>query len=395
MKNSIIIFIISFFALLFLRCTKKEEAYFDPRGVEYAGAESCIQCHKTINESNFHTSHANATAPASIENVWGDFDSGKAVFAYDDHSKLVMETRNDSLYQVLYKDGKEVGAYKLEIVFGFKHAQTSVYWKDNNTFELPISYYKSIDNWATSPGFSTKTPLFDRKIVNDCYACHSSNIGAKAKSTQDSYLFGEDFEDFINKETIIYGIDCERCHGPAKKHVDYHVKFPNMKIAQEMVSYKSLSNQQKLDACAICHSGGDGAKIKSRFEFKPGNKLLDFYRQNVYSKNDVHGNQAGFLSQSQCFIKSETLNCTTCHNPHENASKNIASYSKICISCHQTTNHTETTVNKMAGNLKNDCVACHMPKQASNAIRFQLSNNPEYSKYYLNTHKIAIYPEIK
>jgi hypothetical protein len=64
-----------------------------------------------------------------------------------------MEKRNDSLYQVLYKNGKEVEAHRFEIVFGIKHAQTSVYWRDRNTYELPVSYYNSINNWATSPDF--------------------------------------------------------------------------------------------------------------------------------------------------------------------------------------------------------------------------------------------------
>ncbi len=390
MKNSRIIFIVSFFAFLLFSCAKKEEAYFDPRGVEYAGAESCIQCHKTIHENGSGSAHSLATAQATIKNVWGDFDSGKHVFVYDQKTKLVLETRNDSLYQVLYKDGKEVKAYKLDVVFGSKKAQTFAYWLNNSTYELPISYYQSAHNWGTSPGFPSDRPYFDRKVVKDCYACHSSNVSDLTPHQNKSYLDMYANEDVLDKKTIVYGIDCERCHGPAKKHVDHHLKFPNEKTAQQIVSYKTLTNQQKLDACAICHSGVDGLKVKSRFDFKPGDNLTDFYRRNPNINNDVHGDQAGLLAQSQCFIKSDNLNCTTCHSLHENNQKSLASYAKVCISCHQTQKHTPPTATKMK-NLTNNCITCHMPKQSSGAINFHLSNDPKISSYNLSTHKIAVY----
>ena len=62
---------------------------------------------------------------------------------------------------------------------------------------------------------------------------------------------------------------------------------------------------------------------------------------------DVHGNQYRLLAQSKCFIKSEKMDCITCHNPHENASQNLASYSKICMSCHQEIKHSASTLKTM------------------------------------------------
>ena len=66
------------------------------------------------------SSHFKATAPAISGNVLGNFDKGNHTFIYDKDTKLVMEKRNDSLYQVLYKNGKEVEAHRFEIVFGSK-----------------------------------------------------------------------------------------------------------------------------------------------------------------------------------------------------------------------------------------------------------------------------------
>jgi predicted CXXCH cytochrome family protein len=239
-------------------------------------------------------------------------------------------------------------------------------------------------------------------VVKDCYACHSSNISSRTvdQSSAEKNFMSMDIEDVINKKTIVYGIDCERCHGPAKKHVEFHLKNPNVKVANNITSFKTLNRQQKLDACALCHAGNDGMKLKSRFEFKPGDNLSDFFREtrsiNDTAQFDVHGNQFRLMAQSKCFINSEKMDCITCHNPHENASKNMASYSKICMSCHQGLKHNQTTLKSMPEKLLADnCVECHMPKKASNAISFQLSNSKQLSNYILRTHKIGIYPKSK
>jgi predicted CXXCH cytochrome family protein len=402
MKKTRFLLVIAFLAVFLTNCTNKSDEYIDPRGTDYAGSESCIQCHQTQYESALHTSHFKATAPATKENILGHFKNGKNIFVYDKDTKLVMEERNDSLYQVLYKSGKEVHAYPFEVLFGTKHAQTSAYWKNHYTFELPISYYKSINSWATSPGYPATKANFERQIDKECYGCHSSNIASRYITTSsDSITFmNMEVENFMSKKTLIYGIDCERCHGPAKQHVQTHLKFPDLKVAQNIVAFKNLNRQQKIDACALCHSGNSSMKLKSRFQFKPGESLTSYFRETPGSNDslnfDVHGNQLGLLSQSKCFKKSPAMDCISCHNPHEDAPKNLASYSKICMSCHQDTKHKAETIKKVSKSmLANNCVECHMPKQDSKAIRFQKSNTAPITSYSLRTHKIAVYSTTK
>ncbi|WP_035653239.1 cytochrome c3 family protein [Flavobacterium sp. ASV13] len=399
MEKTRILFAFILFTVVFTSCKNSSDDYIDPRGTDYAGSESCIQCHQTQYDMALKSSHFKATAPATLENVLGDFDKGNHTFIYDKDTKLVMEKRGDSLFQILYKNGKEVQSHKFEIVFGTKHAQTSVYWRENNTYELPISYYNSINNWATSPGFPADKPYFDRMVVKDCYSCHASNASSRDvnQNSAEKNMMSMDVEDIIKKETIVYGIDCERCHGPAKKHVEFHLKNPNVKIANSITSFKNLNKQQRLDACALCHAGNDGMKLKSRFDFKPGDNLSEFYRATRSitdtAQFDVHGNQFRLMAQSKCFINSEKMDCITCHNPHENASKNMASYSKICMNCHQGLKHNEKTLKIMPEKLMaSNCVECHMPKKASGAIKFQLSSSKQLSEYILRTHKIGIYP---
>jgi predicted CXXCH cytochrome family protein len=401
MKKIKILFAITIFAVLLTNCTNKSDEYIDPRGTDYAGSESCIQCHQTQHESASHSAHSKATLPPTKENVLGYFTNGHNVFIYDKNTKLVMEERNDSLYQVLYKNGKEVEAFPFDVIFGNKHAQTSGYWKNHYLYELPLSYYKSINNWATSPNFSATTPDFNRKIQKECFGCHSSNISSRYVTTKstDTYTYmGMEVENFMSKNTLVYGIDCERCHGPAKEHVQAHLKFPNLKKAQNMVAFGNLNRQQRIDACALCHSGNNKSRLKSRFQYKPGESLSDYFSENPNSKDtlnyDVHGNQLSLLSQSNCFKKSQTMDCMTCHNPHQDTPQKQITYSKICISCHQDTKHNATTLKTISKSmLANNCVECHMPKQDSKAIRFQQSNSAAVISYSLRTHKIAIYPK--
>ncbi|AWI25620.1 hypothetical protein [Flavobacterium pallidum] len=392
MKKILLLFILS--SALF-SCVDKDAEYFDPRGTDYAGSQSCIQCHKATYESELAHAHYSATAPGTPENVLGNFSEGHNAFAYENGAKIVMEKRGDSIYHVLYKDGKEQKAFNVGIVFGSRNAQTSVYWENHNTYELPVSYYTSARNWGTSPGFSSTEPLFSRKVIKDCYACHSSNASSNVMkvSSEKTNFMTVDVEDIIDPKTIVFGIDCERCHGPAKKHVTHHLKFPEEKAAFAMVKYASLNNQQKLDACAICHSGVSGIKVKSIFTFKPGDQFSDYWLKPQSGHYDVHGNQYGLLSQSQCFIKSDNLNCVSCHKPHDGKKQNPEYFTPVCVDCHKTMSHTPATSKNISlKHLEKNCVDCHMPKQASGAIIFQQYKNSEFSKYLLHTHKIGVYP---
>lgn len=402
MKKNCILFTFVILLVFLTSCKNESDNYIDPRGTDYAGSESCIQCHKTQHELAFKSSHFKATAPATLENVLGEFSKGNHVFIYDKNTKLVMEKRNDSLYQVLYKNGKEIEAHPFDVLFGTKHAQTSAFWKNHYTYELPISYYKSLNSWATSPGYPADKPNFTREIAKECYACHSSNIASQFVNISSDKINSMmmDTESFMNPKTLVYGIDCERCHGPSKNHVQTHLKFPDLKKAQNIISFKNLSRQQRIDACAICHSGNDKLKMKSRFLYKPGENLNDYFRATLSSNDsihfDVHGNQLGLLAQSKCFQKSDVMDCMTCHNPHQNAPAKLASYSKICMSCHQDLKHNENTLKTSSAiELATNCVQCHMPKTMSNAIKFQISDTKKMSNYILRTHKIGIYPNNK
>lgn len=163
-----------------------------------------------------------------------------------------------------------------------------------------------------------------------------------------------------------------------------------------MVANKSLNRQQQLDQCAVCHSGNDKRKIQSRFMFRPGDTLNNYFLPAVVADSvnhfDVHGNQFNLLKQSKCFLQSSGITCSTCHNPHSNANLPVAVYSQKCIGCHNQAAGNFCTVKPAAGiALQDNCIDCHMPNQSSAAISFQLSGNAVNSSYLLRSHRIAVY----
>lgn len=396
MKSIIKYLFLLLISLFLSNCGTNDSDYIDPRGTTFAGSESCLDCHPKIYNEALKTSHYKSSAAASFQNVLGDFSRTRNTYIYDKDTKIAMEKRNNELFQVFYKNGKEVKAYRFDIIMGAKNAQTSMFWDEDAVYELPLSFYTSAKNWGTSPGYPPDQPHFDRSISIDCFECHSSYIEMKHKATETDNFFGTgEIQETMKKESLVFGIDCERCHGPAKNHVDFHKKNPELKVAKYIVTQKSLNTQQKLAECVICHSAAEN--LQSRFKFVPGNTIADFYNESTANNDanpDVHGNQYSLLSQSECFIKSKTLDCTSCHNSHNAAVESLAKQSEKCFSCHsQVKKNLCTTTPPKGVSLKDNCIDCHMPKKKSAVIGFYLSGKSEMSPYLLRTHKIGIYPE--
>jgi predicted CXXCH cytochrome family protein len=347
------------------------------------------------------SAHFRASAIANSKNVLGSFTEGHNRFIYDSITKLVMEQRDSGLFQVLYKNNQVTEARRFDIVFGSRHAQTSLYWLNGQTFELPVSYYRSVNAWGTSPGFSSTIPKFTRMIGIDCFECHSSYITHKQHTAGAGNYFNPDANaaEAFEKNSLVAGIGCQRCHGPAGRHVEFHRQNPGTKTPAFLVSHKTLNRQQQLDQCAVCHSGNDKRKLQSRFLFRPGDMLARYFLPAAAADSttpfDVHGNQFNLLKQSACFLKSSSMTCSSCHDPHGNANEPVARYSQKCMGCHSEATKNYCTVKPAAGvSLQDNCIDCHMPKEASDAISFQVSGNAATSSYILRSHRIAVYKSV-
>ncbi len=392
-KCLLTITLIAGMVFLFSRCINSAQPEAnDVRGAAYAGSASCGACHKAIAGAYKHTSHFHTSRP--LNGLPDSIQPPSHGFTFNDRMTVAVEKRDSGVFQVAYVDGKETLAGRFELAFGSGEKAFSFgYWQNDRLYQLPLSYFRGIQGWANSPGFPAHQANFSRLIIRRCFECHSSYI-AEAAGQAESISQARSLE----PKSIVYGIDCERCHGPAADHVAFQTEHPGAKESRHLISWKSLTRQQKLDACAVCHSGNDLATQQSTFEFRPGDTLSRFYYPEFSSGGalppDVHGKQMQLLASSRCFLKSNTLECSTCHNPHGSGPDDMASYSKQCLSCHQHADHIDCPKAAALGNaITNNCIDCHMPKQASTVISFQAAGDLSTQPYLLRTHRIAVYGE--
>lgn len=402
MGKSQSLFLVLFLVAFACACTGcgKGEAYYNPDaiatyfdGEQYVGSNTCMECHAKVYASHIQTAHYNTSALANAESIHGSFEKGSNTIELTDIEvamlkKLVNGKESFVQQKVDKQTNKELISEKMDIVIGSGiKGQSYLTWEEDKLFQLQASYFPPTENWINSPGYPPQN--LTRPIRDGCLKCHvtfAKNMDFSGQGNR------------YDKTQMVYGIDCERCHTPSKKHVVFHRNNPEIKEAKFMMKLDTLSRQQRLDACAQCHSGPRANIIQGNsFSFQSGD-ILKEYSRNFYTGQksadlDVHGNQYGLLTSSECFIQSKEMDCVTCHDPHKKQRGNTAYFNEKCMTCHTT----NTIVCKAEpGKLEvmgNNCIACHMPNEPSKLMSVQLTSDSIETPVMVRTHLIKVYLE--
>lgn len=392
-RASVLLFILLLIILLSNCVSKTGTDKADIRGEAYAGSAQCKNCHQQVYDSYVHAAHFNTSANDLPQIVKESFEKDKNVFKFNDSVEIVMEKSDSGYYQSYYSNGKKLFSQRFDITVGSgRKAQTYLYYNDRKKIsQLPISYFTSQNSWANSPGFPEDHPKFDRNVPSYCMGCHSSFI--EVKQTYTGVVMQEEFE----KGMIVYGIDCERCHGPARDHVKYQTNHPQAKESKFMTKISTLNRTQQTDMCALCHSGFRDVQ-QSLFNFKPGDNLVNYYIPEygrIDTANlDVHGNQTQLMLASKCYQLSNNLTCNSCHNVHVKERDDLSALSQRCITCHKQVEHSFiNTDKKFTDAIQHNCIDCHMPLKASAAITMLTNQKKDVYPDYIRTHLITIYKE--
>ena len=349
-------------------------------GEGFVGGTSCKGCHAAFYESHVSTAHFNSSALADSLSIKGDFTTGLNTYVLNDRARFTMIATDSGYFQHanFIHNQLELFYLSMDVVVGSgTKGQSFLHWKEGQLFQLQSSYFAPTGSWTPSPGVDV---LQAPKRVNArCLECHATYAEYSGVSEN-----GTSFE----KDGMVYGIDCERCHGPSAKHVGYHLKNPEIKDAKYVLAYGSLSRQQRLDACALCHSGSR-KPLKNPFDFLVGDDLTEFLAVETPTSRiplDVHGNQYELLTQSECFKQSE-MDCTTCHNPHKKERGMHSLFNQKCMACHQKAllSCKEDAEGTLAAG--NNCIACHMPLLPSSSMVMQLDG--QKTAVQVRTHFIA------
>ncbi len=387
--NKLLVAKIGFFILLviFSRCNikKSNSIIKDYSNIAFAGSSTCMACHSEIYNSHLKTAHFKTTQLASEDKILGSMTQPGNTVHLNRKISFEMTMIDDTPYQSAFVNGKLLHKVPIDIIIGSgTKGQSYLYWKDQQLYQMPVSYKVADRDWSNSPGYSNDIVDFSREVLPYCLNCHMTF----ARNDNPIEIWSNSYV----KDQMIYGVDCESCHGPSQEHVTFHFKNPEATEAFQMTDITSLSRQQRLDACAMCHSGLR-EPIKPAFLFRAGDNIDDFSTANYIPSEvatlDVHGNQYGLLTSSKCFQQSPDMDCSTCHDPHSNERGKQNKFSELCINCHKDlTNHSQLiTMDEM----KSNCIDCHMPLRSSANLTFQKLKQSESDSLLVRTHRISVY----
>jgi hypothetical protein len=354
----------------------------------FVGDKACEGCHRAVFEAFERTSHHLTSQLASRVSILGPFTPGAAIVKTSNPTLHYEMTAKGGGYFVSAVTGiapdTSIRTEKFEIVIGSgKRGQSYLYWKGDELFELPVSYWRNV-GWVNSPGYPDGTAFFARPIGPRCLECHSSYFHSTADLPAKS-------ENSYSKDDFRLGIGCEVCHGPGRAHVDAMAQNPGKSAASVIVNPSKLSREREMDGCALCHGGAASKLFSPSFTFVPGANLSNYLElQSVEPDTpiDVHGNQTGLLEKSRCYQESANLTCRTCHNVHTSQSTQ-ATYSSSCLGCHNVT--ACPTYQTSGQRIATECVRCHMPKQVSASM--VSTTRGQSARVTMHNHWIKVYRE--
>lgn len=292
---------------------------------------TCATCHAKQVQSypGNGMSHALMTAAESqVLRANPRLSVKKEIWSY-----AIKREGNRSLYTVT--DGRETVTVPLEWAFGIDvGGQTYVFQKDGQYYESRVSYYKAIKGLDWTVGATDTQPknldeaagrIIDPGERARCFGCHATHATAHGQMTFN---------------TLVPGVQCERCHVGAEAHRDSFIGGTAAKpIAMKKLSL--LSTEEVSNFCGQCHR--TWAEIAMNGPMSTGNVRFQPYR----------------LTKSKCYdTEDKRISCVACHDPHKPLDQVTGDYDAKCQACH-TPSNTKAKLCKVASK---NCVSCHMPK---------------------------------
>lgn len=347
-------------------------------GVAYVGMKRCQSCHAEAHTSYLQTAHSQALALVDLDSEPpdGEFDDPRTFRhyrIYREEGKLRHEesTRTGAGKKLVLAD------YPVKYVIGSgRFSRSYLVEQDGFLFESPATWYAARPGWNLSPGYENANSGFQRPVELRCLTCHAGHVDPVERSPH-------------KVEFHAQAIDCERCHGPGELHVSRRESADRKNLAmlqqrdETIVNPAYLDRQRREDICAQCHFHG-AATIELRGrnlqDFRPGQLLAEyvvhFGKQGASLRMEVvgHGEQ---MRASRCYQASDTLTCTTCHDPHAKPAAGEAAnyYREKCLSCHAVGSCGQPIETRRKSDPADNCIACHMPRGPTEIPHFAFTHH--------------------
>lgn len=348
----------------------------------YVGDDACATCHQEKAATFHRTAHFLTSRLPDKDSILGSFTPPANVLKTSNPELFFrMEAKGSEFFQTAVEGVApytETRTEKFDLVVGSGgKGQTYLYWKGDQLFQLPVSYWTEL-GWVNSPGYRDGTANFSRPIIPRCLECHGTYFQALPPP-----------DNRYSKTGFSVGITCEKCHGAGRIHVQRYSSKTTATLDQTgILNPARFSRERQADLCAWCHAG-HGTDIQPWFSYVPGEtleKYIDLPRPDPDAPIDVHGSQVELLKRSRCFQQSG-MTCLTCHDVHQ-SQHDLAFFSQRCLSCHKV--ESCGIFARQGRQIANNCIDCHMPRLETNLIVFDA--NGKKAKPLVRSHLIKIYP---
>jgi Zn finger protein HypA/HybF involved in hydrogenase expression len=306
----------------------------------FAGSAACSPCHARLAASHQLTGMAKALRSAENCQVLASHPS----LTYRDHDYTYQIDRQSgrSLYKVSYRD--ESISVPLSYCFGHGEAgQTYLLQYKDAFYESRVSFYPAVEKLDFTVGARRTEPesleaaLGQKLTAEDlrkCFSCHATNA---VSETQELRL-----------ESLIPGVSCEACHGPAAAHVEA-AKEGKSKTVGVFSPAKMAGNELSQRFCGSCHRSHEEVMAMPDLG-GAGNIRFQPYR----------------LAKSACYYGNPAdrrISCIACHDPHAPLAREPASYDAKCLGCHVSGASLQAgPTAKACRKATKRCSNCHMPK---------------------------------
>jgi len=352
----------------------------------YVGKEVCGSCHADIYASFMQTGMGRSFGPADLMHSRANWNGQHIVYDSLNDLHYLPFQMDSGLYlrefRLLAGDTVHNRVERISYVVGSgQHTNSHLISIGGYLYQMPVTYYTQKGYWDLPPGFERgNNARFGRAILSECISCHNA-YPEQIQGSEHKYA------------RIPSGIDCERCHGPGRLHVE-GIRSGSLVDTSSGPDYRIVNPRRlpvslQMSICQRCHLQGNAVLKpgKDFSSFRPGMHLDEVISVFLprYEGEEEHFTMASHpdrLMQSTCYKRSQaTLSCISCHNPHKSVETTPAShYRAACQSCH-------TGQDACALPLKdrkaqdNDCASCHMQKTGTSDI-------PHVS---ITDHKIRVY----
>ncbi|MFN7936764.1 MAG: tetratricopeptide repeat protein [Bryobacteraceae bacterium] len=358
----------------------------------YVAPATCAGCHRAIWETYRQTGMGRSFYKATAENA--PEIRNKTYYHEASRSYFTTLERDGKFFQQRHEvdeKGRPVNVFEKRIDFimgSGNHARTYLHKTPRGTLiELPLGWFAEKGGvWAMNPGYDRADhDGFRRKVAYECMFCHNGypKIPAGHEKT---------FAEPVYANPLPEGIDCQRCHGPGRKHVEAAGTAGAKKeaIRAAIVNPARLSRERREEICIQCHLETTSFPLpnslprydKGPFAYKPGEPLSAYWLFFDHAPAAGRGDKFEIVNavyrirKSRCFVESKgALECSSCHNPHDvpRGEKAKAHYDASCRKCHAASFDRVVAAGKHVK--ASGCADCHMPKRRTEDVVHSLATD--------------------